>query len=245
GSRHAGQSGFAQCAGGAFSGAEGSCSGEIRNDYQSAAPVLFRGQAGRPRHPRDQSVVLRRQSSIHYSSGSEEETMKTVSAGPQIIPVVICGGAGTRLWPVSRETFPKPLMALDDGQSLLQKTYDRIAALPNVVEVLTVMNRDIFFMARDVYTQGKCSRHRAAFLLEPEGRGTAAAVAAAALWAKTQYGPDALLLILPADHLIESVEAFVEAVESAGRAALNGYLATFGIVPTRPETGYGYLQVDK
>ncbi|TEA69609.1 mannose-1-phosphate guanylyltransferase/mannose-6-phosphate isomerase [Allopusillimonas ginsengisoli] len=171
--------------------------------------------------------------------------MNSVSAGPQIIPVVICGGAGTRLWPVSRETFPKPLMALDDGQSLLQKTYDRIAALPNVAEVLTVMNRDIFFMARDVYSQGKCSRHRAAFLLEPEGRGTAAAVAAAALWARTQYGPDALLLILPADHLIESVGAFVEAVEFAARAAVNGYLATFGIVPTRPETGYGYLQVDK
>lgn len=171
--------------------------------------------------------------------------MNALSAvGPQIIPVVICGGAGTRLWPVSRETFPKPLMALDDGQSLLRKTYDRIAALPNVAEVLTVTNRDIFFLTRDVYVQGECGDRPAAFLLEPEGRGTAAAVAAAALWAGKQYGDEALLLVLPADHLIESVDAFVEAVGSAARAASNGYLATFGIVPTHPETGYGYLQVD-
>jgi len=159
-----------------------------------------------------------------------------------LVPVVISGGAGTRLWPVSRETFPKPMMTLADGESLLLKTFNRIAALPGVREVVTVINRDIYFLARDIFARSDASALPCSFLLEPVGRNTAAAISAAASWVARRHGDDALMLVLPADHLIEPLESFVEAVAAAKAVARQGWLATFGVSPTAPETGYGYIQ---
>ena len=157
----------------------------------------------------------------------------------QVIPTIICGGAGSRLWPVSREQHPKPFIRLADGQSLLQKAYLR-AALPGVRDVLTVTNRELYFKVKDEL-QEVGVKLVASYILEPFGRGTAAAVACAALRVEAAHGPDAVLLVLPADHLIEKQAAFAAAVESAARLASQGRLVTFGIRPDRPETGYGYI----
>ncbi|MBU1235849.1 MAG: mannose-1-phosphate guanylyltransferase/mannose-6-phosphate isomerase [Gammaproteobacteria bacterium] len=158
-----------------------------------------------------------------------------------LIPVVLSGGAGTRLWPVSREAHPKPFIQLPDGQSLLQKTFLRAAALDRVAEVLTVTNRDYYFKTKDEYTACQ-SEARTAFLLEPCGRNTAPAVALAALYVQQAHGPEATLLVMPADHLIADLQAFSDAVAAAQELAAQGYLATFGIQPTSPETGFGYIE---
>ena len=160
----------------------------------------------------------------------------------QVIPTIICGGAGSRLWPVSREQHPKPFIRLADGQSLLQKAYLR-AALPGVSHLLTVTNRDLHFKIKDEF-QELGAQLEASFVLEPFGRGTAAAVACAALRIEAAHGPDAVMLVLPADHLIENPSAFTAAAGSAAKLAAAGALVTFGIKPDRPETGYGYIQAD-
>jgi mannose-1-phosphate guanylyltransferase / mannose-6-phosphate isomerase len=162
-----------------------------------------------------------------------------------LIPVILCGGAGSRLWPVSREAHPKPFMKLQDGQSLLQKTFARAAALADVQEVLTVTNREFCFKTADEYASAcGASRKSATFLLEPFGRNTAAAVAAAALQVERTHGDQALVLILPADHLISDLPAFQAAVAQAGQLAREGYIVTFGIRPDRPETGFGYIEFE-
>lgn len=160
-----------------------------------------------------------------------------------LIPVVLCGGAGSRLWPVSRETHPKPFIRLADGQSLLQKAFLRGAALANVSEVLTVTNRELFFKTEDEYSEVNTAKLATSFLLEPFGRNTAAAVAAAALHVAAQ-DPGAILLVLAADHLIVNQEAFEAAVAQACALAAQGSLVTFGIQPTAPETGYGYIEAE-
>jgi len=160
-----------------------------------------------------------------------------------LIPVILAGGAGTRLWPLSRQSHPKPFMELPDGECLLQKTLQRVAALPEVALVLTVTNREYYFQTRDVYEAtpvGQQIVHQ--FLLEPIGRNTAPAIAAAALQAQSLAGPDACLLVLPADHLVTDLDAFQEAVGQARMLAAQGMLVTFGIQPTRPETGFGYIE---
>src|SRR5512141_1223591 len=120
----------------------------------------------------------------------------------RLVPAILCGGAGSRLWPVSRELHPKPFIRLADGRSLLQKAFLRGAALPNVSTILTVTNRELFFKTRDEYREIDTSC-ATAFILEPFGRGTAAAIACAALRIAESHGPQAQLLVLPADHLIE------------------------------------------
>lgn len=160
-----------------------------------------------------------------------------------LIPVILSGGAGTRLWPVSREAHPKPFMKLADGQSLLQKTFLRAAGLEGVGEILTITNREYYFKTKDEYADAaNASSVLNSFLLEPVGRNTAPAIALGAMKIVAEHGPDALMLVLAADHLIENTEAFSLAVKAAGEAAAQGMLATFGIVPSAPETGFGYIE---
>jgi len=163
----------------------------------------------------------------------------------ELISVILSGGAGSRLWPVSRELHPKPFMKLGDGESLLQKTFSRIMELPSLSEVMTVTNRDLYFKTEDEYEKVNKNRLATSFILEPVGRNTAPAVAVSALKALEGYGKDAVLLVLSADHLIENKEAFEEAVSSAVKLAEQGQLVTFGIQPTFPETGYGYIEAGK
>ena len=139
-----------------------------------------------------------------------------------LIPVILSGGAGTRLWPVSRELHPKPFMRLPDGESLLQKAFKRAAALPEVAEVLTVTGRDLYFKTRDEYKTAGVPGVSTAFVLEPFGRNTAPAIAIAAGWAAAEHGPDTVLLVLAADHLITRTEAFGQAVARAVTLARTG-----------------------
>jgi mannose-1-phosphate guanylyltransferase len=160
-----------------------------------------------------------------------------------LIPVILSGGIGARLWPVSRESFPKPFIKLADGESLLQKTYRRAAAIANGGEVLTLTHRDYYFMSRDEWSLAfNHTTIQPRFMLEPQGRNTAAAVAMAALYAKDLFGPETTLLILAADHLIQDEASFQRSVGQASQLASRGYLVTFGIPPTAPETGYGYIE---
>ncbi|WP_419419966.1 mannose-1-phosphate guanylyltransferase/mannose-6-phosphate isomerase [Legionella sp. D16C41] len=162
-----------------------------------------------------------------------------------IIPTILCGGAGSRLWPVSRELHPKPFIRLDDGQSFLQKAFLRGAAIPQVKEILTVTNRELFFKTEDEYRAINQQGLLLSYILEPFGRNTAAAIALAALQIGKKYGDEAILLVLPADHLISLPDAFQTAVDQATQLARNGKLVTFGIKPNAPESGYGYIHIDK
>lgn len=168
-----------------------------------------------------------------------------------LIPVILSGGAGTRLWPVSREAHPKPFIKLADGQSLLQKAYLRAASLPGVEEILTVTQRENYFKTEDEYravakTGGATGPGQLGhqYILEPFGRNTAAAVAMAALVVAARHGDQACLLVLPADHVITDLPAYQKACASAMAAAMDGQLVTFGIKPTTPESGYGYIEFD-
>lgn len=158
-----------------------------------------------------------------------------------LIPLILSGGSGTRLWPVSREAYPKPFIKLKDGGSLLQKTLDRLNLVTGITDILTVTNQEHFFITRDEYRGAKVpARHF--FVLEPCARNTAPALAAGALCAQERYGADCILLVLPADHLVHDAQAFAVAVAKAQQLAASGYLVTFGIEPTRPETGFGYIE---
>jgi len=161
-----------------------------------------------------------------------------------MLPIIISGGAGTRLWPVSRESRPKPFMHMKDGATLLQSTLARSAALPGVSEIVVVTNRDHHFQSREQIEtmDGALGAAKVSFLLEPQGRNTTAAIAMSAFMAVERHGGAALLLVLPADHLVEDRQAFAKAVAAAVPEAERGNFVTFGIVPTGPETGYGYIQ---
>jgi mannose-1-phosphate guanylyltransferase/mannose-6-phosphate isomerase len=161
-----------------------------------------------------------------------------------LIPVILSGGAGTRLWPVSRRLYPKPFMTLPDGDTLIGKTLARALAVATPgAPVYTVTGRDYAFITRDAYAKHpEFDANRARYLLEPSARNTAPAVLAAALKIQARHGEDALMLVLASDHLIRDVDAFKEAVARAAHLAAAGHLATFGVVPTRPETGYGYIE---
>ncbi len=168
-----------------------------------------------------------------------------VSDQPVLIPTILCGGSGSRLWPVSRELYPKPFIRVNGGHSLLQEAFIRGALLPDVDDVLTVANRELLFKIEDEYRAvkqipGKPISTR--FILEPFGRNTAPAIAAACLQVAEQHGEDAILLVLAADHLISDQAAFADAVAQACKLAQSGKLVTFGIQPTMPETGYGYIE---
>lgn len=155
-----------------------------------------------------------------------------------LTPVLLCGGVGSRLWPVSRELHPKQFLPLAGELSMLQNTLARTEGLVSAPPVV-VCNEEHRFMVAEQLRQVNLAP--GALLLEPQGRNTAPAVALAALH-ELARDPEALLLVLPADHLIRDTEAFTRAVSSAIPLALEGRLVTFGVVPTHPETGYGYVR---
>jgi mannose-1-phosphate guanylyltransferase / mannose-6-phosphate isomerase len=158
------------------------------------------------------------------------------------IPIVLSGGSGSRLWPVSREAAPKPFIKMSDGLSLLQKTMQRALALSSEGKVITVTNTEYQAKTAQEY-DALGIRHDSTYLLEPFGRNTAAAIALAAHAAKELAGDiDPVLFVLAADHLIQDVPGFVADMTAAAKLAQQGRLVTFGIRPTHPETGYGYVE---
>jgi len=159
-----------------------------------------------------------------------------------IYPVILSGGSGTRLWPMSRSLYPKQLLALFGDTSLLQQTAARVAGKPGFAPPVVVANEEHrFIIAQQLREIGV---EPAALLLEPVGRNTAPAAAVAALRI-AESAPDGLVLIMPSDHAIGDPEAFHQAIGQAARAAKTGRLVTFGITPDRPETGYGYIAAGK
>jgi len=178
-----------------------------------------------------------------------------------IVPVILSGGAGSRLWPVSREAHPKPFMQMPDGESLLEKTLKRVLAIKEIEKVLTLTNRAYYFQTVDEYKKVEYKKSKSNqtentqassestvtldYLLEPVGRNTAPAIIAAALSLVDCELENAIMLVLPADHLITPVSRFVTIVEQAALLAGTGKLVTFGVKPTVAETGYGYLKKGK
>lgn len=157
-----------------------------------------------------------------------------------LIPVLLAGGTGTRLWPASRQSRPKQFLSLAGGaSSLLSQTLERLAGLEDLGDALAIGSEaHRFVIAEQMHATG----HRGRIILEPAPRNTAAAVAAAALDARARHGEQATLLVLPTDHAVADHAAFVAAVERARGAAAGGRLALFGVRPDRPETGYGYIR---
>lgn len=164
----------------------------------------------------------------------------------ELHPVVLCGGSGSRLWPLSRASYPKQLHALIDAKyTMLQSTLMRAAALPGAQPPLLVCNTEHRFLVAE---QCQAIQAQPTIYLEPVGRNTAPAIALAALHLAehpTKPTPDALMLVLPSDHVILHQAAFAQAVASAAHAAQQGWLVTFGVEPTAPETGYGYIRIVK
>lgn len=160
-----------------------------------------------------------------------------------LVAVVLSGGAGTRLWPVSREASPKPFMRIGTGPSLLQSAIAR-AKRAGADELVVVTNKEYQFRTQEeLALLPAASRFSSTtFLLEPCGRNTAPAVAAAALHVRRKHGDGAVLLVLAADHLIQDEKRFIERVQVARRVAADGAIALFGIRPTMPETGFGYIE---
>ncbi|HBQ39899.1 MAG TPA: mannose-1-phosphate guanylyltransferase/mannose-6-phosphate isomerase, partial [Halieaceae bacterium] len=155
-----------------------------------------------------------------------------------LTPVLLSGGVGSRLWPVSRELHPKQFLPLAGELTMLQQTLKRTGSLEANAPVVVCNEEHRFMVAEQLRQVGIKA---GALILEPQGRNTAPAVALAALHEQAR-DPEAVLLVLPADHLIQQVEAFSVAVARALPLARAGRLMTFGVVPHTPETGYGYIR---
>ena len=155
-------------------------------------------------------------------------------------PVLLSGGSGTRLWPLSREAYPKQFLPLAGEETMLQETWRRVAPLASRPPIVVANEEHRFLAAEQLRLVGV---EHAAIVLEPVGRNTAPAIAAAALQALAD-GDDPLLLVLPSDHVVRDAEGFRAAVRAAIPAAEAGALVTFGIVPSAPETGFGYIQTE-
>ena len=166
-----------------------------------------------------------------------------------VLPVILSGGSGSRLWPVSRALYPKPFLRLPDGRSLLCAAFERAGALKGTPGTLLVTNRDYAFQCQDEFTAAAAANGARGgelhSILEPVGRNTAPAIAMAAWFARERWGDDTVLLAIAADHLIVPQDAFQNDVDAAAALAREGWIATFGIRPTYPETGYGYIEIDR
>lgn len=156
----------------------------------------------------------------------------------QIHPVILCGGSGTRLWPMSRGGYPKQYLKLTGDHTLVQQTALRLRGIADAMPPIVVTNNDQRFIVAEQLRQIDVTS--SAIVLEPASRNTAPAIAVAALFALRE-SPDSLLLVLPSDHVIAGETAFREAARAAAQTARDGYLVTFGIAPTEPHTGYGYI----
>ena len=160
-----------------------------------------------------------------------------------LVPVILSGGAGTRLWPQSRQMLPKPFMRLPDGRSLLRRTCERAAAIEGAAPPVIVTHRDYYFQTCDeLAAAASGGQLPARFLLEPDARNTAPAIALATLAVDQWHGSEALVLVLPADHLIADAAGFRSAINAAAAPAAAGHLVTFGIEMTSPGTGFGYIE---
>lgn len=155
-----------------------------------------------------------------------------------IYPVILCGGSGTRLWPLSRKGFPKQFSRLNGDTSLFQQTVARVSCEEMQAPIVLTNTDYRFTVAEQLSDLGV---HNPTILIEPEGRNTAPAILAAALHLQDQ--PDAVMLVMPSDHAIEDEAAFASAVAAGHEAATMGQLVTFGVKPARAETGYGYLEM--
>jgi len=157
-----------------------------------------------------------------------------------IQPIILAGGTGSRLWPLSRELYPKQVISLTGDLSLLQTTVQRVAALEDALTPILVVGEEHRFLVKSqMEALGLFADFR--ILLEPYGKNTAPAICAAATYVSNQHRGDDVLLVLPADHLIVKTEEFAQAVREAVILAQQGRIVTFGIVPDHPETGYGYI----
>ena len=158
-----------------------------------------------------------------------------------VLPVILAGGSGERLWPLSRTSYPKQFLNLLGAKhSLFQTTIQRLSAIPEVLPPLVICHEEYRFIVAEQLRQ--INAETSAIILEPSANNTAPAIALAAQWAQTKFG-NPLLLSLPADHYIQDNKVFAETVTRACNVARQGFLVTFGIPVTRPETGYGYIQI--
>lgn len=160
----------------------------------------------------------------------------------RLLSVVLSGGAGSRLWPVSRQAYPKPFMKLGDS-TLLQQAIERGQAC-GTGDLMILTNKDYLFLTKDVL-HGMNDAPQTTFLLEPKGRNTGPAIALAALQCARQFDGDTVMLVLSADHLVPDVQAFVASASEAFRLAQDGAIVVFGINPTTPDTGFGYIEVER
>uniref|UniRef100_UPI0040470F12 mannose-1-phosphate guanylyltransferase/mannose-6-phosphate isomerase n=1 Tax=Polynucleobacter sp. TaxID=2029855 RepID=UPI0040470F12 len=152
--------------------------------------------------------------------------------------VILCGGSGTRLWPLSRESFPKQFVPLIEGKSLLELTLDRVKSLGSAI---CVTNEEHRFFVQDLLPHDSQSENSStSILLEPTGRNTAAAMASSALM--PGVSPSDILLFLPSDHFVPDIDAFVSTIDAGIAAAKAGFIVTFGVQPSFPSTAYGYIQ---
>jgi len=157
--------------------------------------------------------------------------------------LILAGGSGTRLWPLSRQTVPKQFMSVLGGESLLTRTAQRAVAVAGAENVVVVAGRNHAFQVRN-HVREVLPEPMAHVVLEPTGRNTAPAVGLGLSWLQEHAAePDDVVLVMASDHLIQPMDAFIESVRRAEALARQGYIVTFGIPPTRPETGYGYIRV--